>query len=111
MSVRVTDYTSQIINDVEIKSNAFLRVFAEDVVKEAESVTPKRLGDLRNNVLKEILGLKGKIKWIKDYAVYQETKQYKNYTTPGTGPHFAEDTIKKMVDKTREIAGKVGLIK
>lgn len=109
MSVKITDHTGNILNDLSVKASIFLRMFAEEVVKTAERVTPKNTGDLRNNVLKEVHGLSGKIKWIKDYAIYQETKQFKNYTTPGTGPHFAEDTVRDMVSRTNEITKKAGL--
>ena len=62
------------------------------------------------DIVKQVLGLKGKIVWGKNYAIYQESKQYRNYTTPGTGPHFAENSVKEVVRNSESIAKKVGLI-
>jgi hypothetical protein len=110
MSVKVTDNTQSIINNVNVKSSIFLRQMADQIVKIAEPKTPKREGFLRRDIIKQVLGLSGKIKWTKDYAVYQEVKQFRNYTTPGTGPGFAEGSVKKGVSLTRQIAKKAGLI-
>ena len=46
----------------------------------------------------------------KNYGVYQEEKQFKNYTTPGTGPHFAQKGAEGGVEKTRSVAQRSGLI-
>lgn len=73
-------------------------------------VTPKKTGRMRMDVVKQVLGLKGTVKWGKNYAVYQETRQYKRYTTPGTGSKFAENAAKKLPDSTGKIAKKAQLI-
>ena len=82
----------------------------DKIVNISTPKTPKKTGELRRGVVKQVLGLKGTIKWGKNYAVYQETKQFRNYTTPGTGPDFALDAVKKGVNKTATIARSVGLI-
>lgn len=108
--IKVTDNTKRIQRDVEIKSSIFLRLMADAIIKIANPRTPKDTGRLRADIIRQVLGLKGKIVWGKDYAVYQETKQFKNYTTPGTGPHFAENSVNDGVKKTSEIARKAGLV-
>lgn len=110
MSVKVTDNTINITKRITQKSNIFLRTLAEDVVKTSNRKTPKREGFLRRDVVKQVLGLKGKIEWRKDYAEKMETVQFANYTTPGTGPHYAEDAVKKTIKQTSSIARRVGLI-
>lgn len=109
MSVRIKDYTPQVNQTLLQKANVFLRACTEELVEIAHPKTPKDTGRMRADVLKQVLGLKGKVKWMKKYAVYQEKKQFKNYTTPGTGPHFAENAAKELVKKTGAIATQAGL--
>ena len=108
--VKVIDNTGKIINDTEVKASIFLRTMADEIVKISTPKTPKKSGRMRMDIVKQVLGLKGKVKWGKNYAVYQETKQFTNYTTPGTGPHFAEDSVNEAVTMTNEIARRVNLI-
>lgn len=110
MSYKIEDFTTSIIDSVKVKASIFLRYVAETIVQDAEPITPKDTGDMRSIVLKEVVGTNGKVKWVKDYAAIQETKQFKRYTTPGTGSKFAEKTVKKMPGKTEEIARKAGLL-
>ena len=109
MSVKITDNTTKVNNDLKIKANVFLRLMADEVVNTSTPKTPKRTGRLRSDIVKQVLGLKGKIVWGKNYAAIQETKQFKNYTTAGTGPHYAENAVRKAVNKTSTIAKKAGL--
>lgn len=110
MSVQYTDNTGKIKNDTKQKTSIFLRLIADKIVGDSTPGTPKERGNLRQDIHKQILGLSGKIIWGKNYAVFQETKQFKNYTTPGTGPHFAENAAKKAHDHTSDVARSVGLI-
>jgi len=107
---KVTDNTSKIINDIESKASIFLRMISDEIIKISTPKTPKKTGRMRMDVVRQVLGLKGKVKWGKNYAVYQETKQFKNYSTPGTGPHFAEDSARESVTKTSDIARRANLI-
>lgn len=109
MAYKITDNTNNVKNGLRQKSSLFLRTFAEQVVVASTPKTPRKTGRLRADVLKQVLGLSGKIVWGKNYAGRQESTQFRNYTTPGTGPHFAEDAINKMVRETESIARKVGL--
>lgn len=108
-SVRVTDNTNQVRNNVIQKASIFLRLAAEEVIRVSTPNTPKKTGRLRADVIRQVLGLSGKVKWGKNYAKFQETKQFKNYTTAGTGPHYAENAVRDVVRKTSDISKRAGL--
>lgn len=109
MSVKIVDHSSKIISDFKVKSSIFLRLIADEIVNIATPKTPKNTGRLRSDILKQVSGTKGKIIWGKNYGIYQETKKFKNYTTPGTGPHFAKDAVGLATKKTGATARKAGL--
>lgn len=108
--MEIRDNTDQITNNITQKSNIFLRLMADKIVNISTPKTPKKTGRLRMDINKQVLGLNGKIKWGKGYAKIQEVKQFKNYTTPGTGPHFAENAVNEGVKETSKIAKQAGLI-
>jgi hypothetical protein len=109
MSVKYTSFIKPIDASLKQKFSMFLRLMEDEVIDISTPKTPKRTGRLRSDILKQVLGLKGKIKWGKDYAARLETMQFKNYTTPGTGPHFAERAVKLAAEtKTVDILRKVG---
>lgn len=118
MQVIVKDNSAKIKRDQAVKANVFLRMVADEVVREATPKTPMSdgyaKGNLRRNVLKQVLGLTGQIIWGENYAEYQErgytSGPVKKYTTPGTGAHFAENAVKKVYGKAQEIAKRSGLI-
>lgn len=110
MSIKITDNTPQVTNTIKMRGSIFLRTFADEVVKISTKNTPKKSGRLRMDITKSVLGLNGQIKWGKGYAAIQETTQFKNYTTPGTGPHYAENAVKASVDKSGALMKRVGLI-
>jgi hypothetical protein len=109
MSINIKDNTPQVIANTEQKASIFLRLMAEDIVATATPNTPKDTGRLRMDVVKQVLGLKGKVVWGKKYAIFQEVKQYQRYTTPGTGSKFAENAAKQAPQKTAKIARIAGL--
>lgn len=99
-----------------VASNASLaiRLMLEDTHREANPKTPLRDNNLRTAVQKRVDGLKGTITWMMPYASYQErgmradgSHVVQNYTTPGTGAHFAEDAARKVAGKTAEYIAKV----
>lgn len=110
MSVKIHDNTATIVTDTLKGANLALRFMLEDVERIARPVTPKKEGNLRKDILKSVLGLRGTIKWDKNYAIYQEKKQFKNYTTPGTGPHYAENSVKQVVANADKYFKKARLI-
>lgn len=110
MSVKVIDNTPKVRLETAQQASTFLRFMADEILKLSERGTPKRSGDLRQRVLRQVLGLHGVVEWRVGYAAKQETTQYRNYTTPGTGPHYAENAVKQAVGKTAEVARKARLI-
>lgn len=110
MAVKITDYSAKIESDLLQKGSLFLRLAAEEVVNLSQRKTPKKTGRLRMDVIKQALGNNAKIIWGKKYAIYQEEKQFKKYTTPGTGPHFARNAINDVVKNTNGLVKKAGLI-
>lgn len=110
MKVTIKDYTPRVISEISQKSCIFLRTFSDDVVKNSTPKTPMRTGRLRMDIIKQVLGMSGKIIWGKNYASRMEENQFQNYTTPGTGRDFAKNAIKESVYQTESIAKKSGLI-
>lgn len=110
MSYTIKDHTPAFDQQTTQKASIFLRTMAETIVNIAQPRTPMDKGNLRRDVVKSVLGLSGKIKWGKNYAAIQETKQHKRYTTAGTGPHYARNAVNEGVKQTDSIARRVGLI-
>lgn len=110
MSYTIEDNNKSIYQDTAQKASIFLRQIGEEIVRMSTPITPMKTGALRRDVLKEVLGLKGKVEWRKPYAAIQEVKQFKRYTTSGTGPHFAEKAAREIANKTAGIAKVSGLI-
>lgn len=94
MSVRVINNMPKILADFNNSGSLAFRFLVDDVHRIANPNTPKDKGPLRDTVQKEVQGLKAKITWTRRYAAIQETTQFRNYTTPGTGPHFAENAAR-----------------
>lgn len=111
MSVKVDDNTPRIKSDTKQRVSTFIRLVCDNVVDISTPNTPKDKGNLSRDVLKTVQGLHGEIEWRKTYAQFQErgeradgSHKVKNYTTPGTGPHFAENAVKRAVQNTNIIA-------
>lgn len=100
MSVKITDNTSKINSDKKHASAVALRLMLEDIDREAFARTPKRLGELRKDILKVVNGTTGSITWAVNYAVYQENKSYSHYSTAGTGAHFARNAVNAVVKRS-----------
>ena len=107
---KITDNTNNVVNQLSQKASIFLRLMADEIINISTPITPKKTGRLRMDVVKQVLGLKGKVMWGKKYGVYQETKLFKNYTTPGTSYKFAETGARKSIDSTQKIAQRSGLL-
>lgn len=109
MSYKITDNTIKIGGDIKQKASIFLRFMTDEIVSISTPNTPKKTNRMRLDIIKSVLGLNAKVKWGKNYAKYQEVKQFKNYTTPGTGPHFAENAVMQAIKNTGKIASRAGL--
>jgi hypothetical protein len=109
MSVKYTDNTKKFTADVKAKIPIALRLILDAVDEKASPHTPKDLGDLKKNKLKQVLGMHATIVWKQQYAAIQEEKQFSNYTTAGTGPHYAENAVKEVVAHSAQYFKKAGL--
>ena len=117
MSIKITDSTAIIKSQTAQKASIFLRTMADELVTLSTPGTPRDKGNLRQDIIKQVLGLKGKVVWGKNYAAYQErgvrrdgSRRVRKYTTPGTGAHFAQNAAKLLPGSTVKIAKGVGLI-
>lgn len=104
MKVDIKDNTQFVLNFINIRGSIFLRNMMDEIEREADPKTPKKTGRLRMDKIKQVLGLHGKMRWGKDYAVFQEVKKFRNYTTSGTGPHYAENAMRKAPSFTQKVA-------
>lgn len=109
MSYRKTTNTALILSETNSNTSLALRFMIEDIHRIANPKTPKDKGNLRADVIKSVNGLRGRIEWSKEYAVYQEYKQFTNYTTSGTGPHYAENSVVDVVQRSRSYFRKAGI--
>lgn len=111
MSVKVIDFTQNFQSKTKQRASLFLRLISDRVVSNARPNTPYEKGNLSRDTLIQVLSLRSKIEWRKVYAQYQErgarkdgSHKVRRYTTPRTGPHFAENAIKKAVADTSIVA-------
>lgn len=109
MSVEVTDNSPAVMDDIQRKFSLALRFMLDAIDTASQPATPKRVGDLRKNKLKQVLGLSAAIQWRQGYAAIQEDVQHRNYTTPGTGPHYAENAVRPVVAGAESYFRQAGL--
>jgi hypothetical protein len=114
MSVKVTNNMPTVLNERNNKISLAFRLMLEAVHRYSIPNTPKQHGNLRADVVKAVNGLHGSITWDKNYALYQEAgithgTIMRNYTTPGTGPHFARKAVDRVVNTSSAYFRQVGL--
>ena len=109
----------------------FVRLYKKNVV----SITPAKSNQLRRSIITQQLGNTAEISWRSAYAGAQNQGyhtvasmrvinidgrfvtlmpgiyRYKNYTTPGTGPHFANIAYQKTISEMPPIIRELGLTK
>lgn len=125
----------QIKSEHKNKVSLAVRFTLEGIHRESTKNTPKKTGQLRADIKKSVRGNTGKIVWGKRYAAAQEVghmtvrKQrtfktadgnwitlkpgrynFKNYTTPGTGAHFAENAVNKEAGEFHKYLRMAGLL-
>jgi hypothetical protein len=135
MSVSVTNDLPLFKAKVEAALPVALRLMLDAIDVAAEPFTPMDTGNLRQNKLKQVLGTHAVIAWVQRYAGAQEAGHmtvkkarpvklrdgswitlkpgvhtFKNYTTKGTGPGFAEKGVKTALLGAEPIFRKAGLI-
>lgn len=113
MAVKVRNNTAKLKTKIENNTAVMIRLVLRDVHAQAEPNTPMRTGNLRAQVVEQALGKSGHIQWNAKYATYQEDGSQGtpwNYTTQGTGPHFAENAVNDVVGQLDRYARKSNLI-
>lgn len=111
MSVKIEDNTNKVILQIQRQASLAVRYMLDDVHQISTPVTPRDKGYLRRNVMKSVIGLKGSIKWGQKYASRQESgRRIRNYTTAGTGPHYAENSVRSVAKSPQNAMRKARLI-
>lgn len=90
----------------------FIRLYKRNVV----DITPKKTGALRRSIITQALGNRAQIAWRMSYAKAQDDGGhngyiYRNYTTPGTGPHFATTAFRMTTAQMPAVYRELGLVK
>ena len=112
MAYKVTSNRRQNESEANNKASLAIRFMLDAIDKTAESSTPKKHSNLRADKVKVVQGKTGYIAWSKKYALYQEKKAVtfdSKYTTPGTGPHFAENAARRVAKDSDIYFKKAGL--
>lgn len=94
------------------------RMFVEQYKKNVAPITPKRTGALRRSIVTRAIGTQAEIAWRLPYAVDQDAgidsitgRVYRNYTTPGTGPHFKDKAFALTITQIDPMFRELGLTK
>ncbi len=80
---------------------------ANELMRIADPLTPKKKGNLRKNRTKTLSGTTATITWRQPYAAVQEAgrrrgaRPFSKYTTPGTSAHFVQKA-KEQIEKRKE---------
>jgi hypothetical protein len=101
---------------IENALNNLPRIFAQKFGKNVWPFTPKKYGPLRASIFAQSLGHTATVGWRMPYVLDQElgynTKTgyvYSHWTTPGTGPHFAQMGVRMTLAQMDSIYREVGL--
>lgn len=107
MSYTIKSNTPMINFSIDRAASLAVRNMLQDTHREAQPNTPRDIGDLKDNVIIQVLGTTGTIRWTTPYAAYQErgkrkdgTHVVKNYTSPGTGKDYAKNAVKAVTAKS-----------
>ena len=116
MGIEYKSNTPQVKFETSAQISLLIRLMIEDVHLKSVYKTPFRHGDLRAMVGKQMNGKTGIIEWRAPYAEYQErgmrrdgSRVVRNYTTPGTHAHFAEESVKEVMNNVQEYITKAGI--
>lgn len=120
MAVKIENNSARIENQMSTGTGLAIRLMLEDIYKDSTPNTPMKSGDLRLKVTRTMEGdNRGVIEWSSGYAQVQEqgyrnSKKgrvyFRNYTTPGTGPHYAKNAVDLAVANLPSYLEQVGLL-
>lgn len=92
------------------------RMFVTQFKKNALPLTPKKTGALRRSIVTQVIGHQANVAWRLPYAVDQNAgmdqktgRIYRNYTTPGTGPHFKDKAMNLTIRQIDPMFRELGL--
>jgi hypothetical protein len=129
------DMTPGITNILVRAETAIPSEFVRLYKKNAVAITPRKTGALRRSIITRQLGNTAEISWRSGYAIPQNqgfhtvtskrvvniygsfvtlqpgVYRYRNYTTPGTGPHFAGIAYQQTIAQMPEVMRALGLTK
>lgn len=108
MAVRIQSNTRQIIVETELGMEFAIRLALEDIRRTAAPITPMKTGELRSSAV--VRANEGVVNWTADHSEILENKQFQNYTTPGTGPHFAERAVRQVEQRFDQHLRTAGVI-
>ena len=97
-----------VVSKTELGMEMAIRLALEDIRRTAEPMTPMKTGELRSSAI--IRQNEGVVNWTADHAEILEQKQFQNYTTPGTGPHFAEKAVRQVNERFDQHLRAAGVI-
>lgn len=88
----------------------FVRLYKKNVV----AITPRENNGLRRSIVTQAIGGRAEIAWRVPYAKAQDDGGrdgvvYRNYTTPGTGAHFATRAFMATSAQMPEVYRALGL--
>lgn len=93
------------------------KMFVTQYKKNVLPLTPRRSGALRRSIVTSAVGHTAQIGWRLPYAIDQDLgvdqksgRVYRNYTTPGTGPHFKDKALALTIKQLDPMFREVGLV-
>lgn len=94
------------------------KMFAAQYRRNVAPITPKKSGALRRSIITQVSGKHANIGWRLPYAKDQNEgvdsvtgRVYRNYTTPGTGPHFKDIALAMTIRQLDPMFRETGLTK
>lgn len=108
MAYRYVSNVRYVQAKTELGMEMAIRLALEDIRRTAAPMTPYKTGELRSSAV--IRQTEGVVNWIADHAEILENKEFQNYTTPGTGAHFAERAVRQVEQRFDQHLRAAGVI-
>lgn len=104
--VKITDNSGQWFGHQISRMNKALNNMANTILTDSRAIAPKKTGAMRKNAKIEKHYMSISVVYPLPYSGYQErgmeydgSRVVRHYTTPGTGPHYLEQTGKNVVER------------
>jgi hypothetical protein len=107
MAVRYRSNRSTVNAAIHARMQRGTLNMAGDIVRPSTPYTPYRDGDLRTRRRVSAIPTGARVEWQAGHAAVQNRgsrrgRPFRNYTTPGTGPHFVQKGVDAVVAKLPE---------